>query len=378
MKRNHRFDFIILSRCYKPGSAPSNRLLSFLRGFDNLGIHVRVIFAYPNKEYAKITESYHYIDIEYLWQNDKPVGKVRKYVRSLFRIAKLSKQLKKGTRVFLVDEQTYLPILTFNKGLSIFHERTENPELINKLPFGLQNIYYHSCKKTKCIFCISTALSNFFKEKGVKQTAIINMTVDPERFNIEKQNQQDKYIAYCGTVSNDKDGVDILLRSFAKISSKYSQIKLYIIGHCPKTSEFDLNMRLIEELGIKDKVILTGPIPYIEMPKILKNASVLALARPESLQATYGFPTKLGEYLLTGNPVVITSVGDIPRFLKHKESALLCKPNSIEDFSLNIDWVLEHYDEAIKIGERGRQVALKEFNATNETLKIYNIISTDK
>lgn len=378
MKRNNRFDFIILSRCYKPGSAPSNRLLSFLRGFDNLGVHVRVIFAYPNREFAKITESYHNIDIEYLWQNDKPVGRIRKYIRSVFRIAKLSMQLKKGTRVFLVDEQTYLPFLTFNNRLRIFHERTENPELINKLPFGLQNIYYRSCKKTKCIFCISNALSNFFKEKGVSQTAIINMTVDPERFNIEKQNQQDKYIAYCGTVSNDKDGVDILLRSFAKISHKYPQIKLYIIGSCPKTSEFNSNMRLIEELDIKDNVILTGPIPYSKMPKLLKNAHVLALARPESLQATYGFPTKLGEYLLTGNPVVITSVGDIPRFLKHKNSALLCKPNSVEDFAHNLEWVLEHYEEALKIGENGREVALKEFNVMNEAVKIYNIISSEK
>ena len=96
------------------------------------------------------------------------------------------------------------------------------------------------------------------------------------------------------------------------------------------------------------------------MPQILKNAAVLALDRPESLQAQCGFPTKLGEYLLTENPVVVTKVGDIPLFLKDGETALIAEERNPE--------------EASKIGKAGALVAMREFNYLNETKKIIDVI----
>ena len=111
-----------------------------------------------------------------------------------------------------------------------------------------------------------------------------------------------------------------------------------------------------------------------EIPQILKNATVLALDRPDSLQAQCGFPTKLGEYLLTENPVVVTKVGDIPLFLKDGETALLAEERNPHEFSSKLLWALEHPAEAIEIGKAGAQVAMREFNYLNETKKIIKAI----
>jgi len=92
------------------------------------------------------------------------------------------------------------------------------------------------------------------------------------------------------------------------------------------------------------------------------------------LQAKHGFPTKLGEYLLTGNPVVVTTVGDIPGFLKDGESAVFAKPDEPESFSSRLNWVLDHKEEGIEIGERGKEVALKEFNYLIESQKLAKVI----
>ena len=64
------------------------------------------------------------------------------------------------------------------------------------------------------------------------------------------------------------------------------------------------------------------------MPKYLCNAKLLALARPDSIQAQGGFPTKLGEYLATGRPVVVTKVGEIPDYLEDGVNAFLSDINS--------------------------------------------------
>ncbi len=375
---NKIFEFIILSSCYKPSSAPTNRLLSFLKGFDELGAKVRMIFAYPNKTFDKITEKYKNIEVEYLWDGDKPNGDITKFLKSLWRVKNLVASLSKNSNVLLVGSQTYLPILTWSNRLNVYHERTENPEVINKLPFGLQKLYYQSCRKTSCIFGISTGLCEFFLNKGVKHTMVINMTVDANRFKNLQKKSSEKYIAYCGTVSNQKDGVDILIKSFASISSRHPDVKLYIIGKFPKDCEKSSNLRLISELGIEDKIVLTGAIPYTEMPQILFDASVLALARPNGVQARCGFPTKLGEYLLTGNPVVITSVGDIPKFLKDRENAIVCTPDSVKEFAEGLDWILNNEDEGKKIGNRGRLLALREFNYKVEANKIYQVIKSGK
>ena len=110
------------------------------------------------------------------------------------------------------------------------------------------------------------------------------------------------------------------------------------------------------------------------MPQTLTNAAVLALARPDSQQARNGFPTKLGEYLLSGNPVVVTKTGDIPLFLEDRVSAYLVEPDDIEGFARKLTMALKDKDAAMRIGRAGYEVAMKNFNYQIEADKIVSRI----
>jgi glycosyltransferase involved in cell wall biosynthesis len=234
--------------------------------------------------------------------------------------------------------------------------------------------YLKSIKKIEGLFVISTSLKDYFITKGVAEDKIqiINMIVDSTRFDeVHKNKQQNNnYIAYCGNSSNSKDGVDDLIKAFALVTQKHPYCKLYLVGIVPIKSDYDFNMSLIKQLGIQDKVVHCGIVPYAEMPQLLKDARILALDRPLTEQAKYGFPTKLGEYLSTGNIVVVTNVGDIPLFLKDGESALLAEPKNEHEFAEKICWALEHPSESNKIGQKGKEVAKKCFNYIRETRKI--------
>ena len=233
------------------------------------------------------------------------------------------------------------------------------------------------CQQLKGLFVISNPLKEYFIKNGVDKNKIhvVNMTVDPTRFeNVEKQEAGIQYIAYCGKATNNKDGVDRLIESFSMISPKYPNLYLYIIGTPPKRNISGNNAELAEKLGVGEKVKFVGIVPYTEMPQILKNATILALNRPDNLQAKHGFPTKLGEYLLTGNPVVVTSVGDIPRFIKDKVNGMVANPNSNEEFADKMEWLLCHPSEAKKIGEKGKSTALECFSNYTEAKKIVDAI----
>ena len=201
------------------------------------------------------------------------------------------------------------------------------------------------------------------------------MIVDSARFeNLEKAPSSNQYIAYCGAATNNKDGVDELIKAFSVFSKKHKDIFLYIIGVPPKEGEKGNNRELARMLEVEEKIVFTGVVPSSKVPQILKNAIALALDRPDSQQAKYGFPTKLGEYLLTGNPVVITKVGDIPSFLKDGESACMAPPNNPYAFAEKLCWIVENPAEAERVGINGKEVVLKCFNAETETQKLIKVI----
>ena len=104
---------------------------------------------------------------------------------------------------------------------------------------------------------------------------------------------------------------------------------------------------------------------------MLNNAKLLCLARPSSLQSTGGFPTKLGEYLATGHPVVVTSVGEIPNYL-NRENSYIVEPDNNKLFGETINEILTDYDKAVEIGRKGKEVAMQNFNYSVQAVKLHN------
>lgn len=366
----------LLHTLYEPNTAPTNRVLSFLKSFSDLRVDVEMVYVLPDKNFSKYPTNLPCVTFRYLWGNKRLKNPYIKQIYYSFYVWKFVRSLHDGDIVILMDMARAIFPLIKKRGIRVFHEKTEHPYAYKVRTINVEK-YINACKCLDGLFVISNPLKQYFISRGVNpdKVHIINMTVDGSRFeNISKIVQDTPYIAYCGTASRSKDGVDELIKAFALFNKIHPKYKLYIIGKVPTHSEDMENIRLIERLGVKDNVVLTGVIPSSEMPQLLKNAEILALDRPDSLQAQNGFPTKLGEYLLSENPVVVTKVGDIPRFLENEESAMLANERDEIDFSNKLCWLAEHPEEAKLIGARGASIAKKYFNAKSETQKILNII----
>lgn len=371
--------FYFIPSIYEPNTAVSNRNLGFIRYFSQHGIETEVLFFRPDNDYSTISDKFDYISFRYLWKRGWIRHHVLCYISITFYLLWFYCHLRKGDKVFLIEQAYIWTHLLHRKGVDIYAEYTENPEVTGIGGRYLTPSYpkfYECCTKLSGLFVISTTLKEWFTKHGVasEKIHIVNMTVDPARFQSVKKEPSVRYIAYCGTVSNNKDGVDQLIRAFSITHHSFPDVKLYIIGKAPERTEACANRDLVKELGMEESVVFTGIISASEMPQILKNAEVLALARPANMQAQYGFPTKLGEYLLTGNPVVVTAVGDIPLFLHDGENALVAIPDDPEAFAEKLNWVLSHHDEAIIIGEKGCKTALQSFNSEIETEKIVRTV----
>lgn len=372
--------FYFLNISYTPNTASTNRLLGHYSAFDNLGIKGTIVYLIPDSEKHKMEGQYKNIEVKYYWGRLFPDSTVSRFFLFRWNLLRFIHSLKEGDIVYTYGINYCTKILVSCSKIKTFAEITEHPSILDggKTTAILESQKYEVATKLDRLFVISNALKGLFVSHGVKGSNIqvVNMTVDPSRFeNLLKQKNKDRYIAYCGNASNNKDGVDKLLKAFKIVSQFHPEIKLYVIGKAPSKDVADGNYQLAQELGIIDKVVFTGMIPAVKIPQLLKNAEVLLLNRPDSRQATFGFPTKLGEYLLTGNPVVVTKVGDIPTFLIDGESALLSSPSNDSEFASKICWALNNPESAIIIGEKGRNVALRYFDSNKEVLKIVEALN---
>lgn len=368
--------FYILNSSFSPNTAITNRMLAYIKGLSELNVDTTVVFFFPDDNRNMIQQKYPHISFQYMWAKDRPAGRALRGIRYIKYIFQLFRQLKKGDNVYLYNMEDVMAILLWKKGINIYAERGEHPQIY---PLGSPiyrpslKRYFKQISRIDGLFVISQALKYYYVENGMpeEKVHVINIIVDPSRFdNITDDVQHEDYIAYCGTASNNKDGVDELIKAFAITSLTHPDLKLFIIGKTPSSNDESKNLQLIEDLGIKDKIVFTGVVSAEKMPTLLSNAKVLALDRPDNLQAKYGFPTKLGEYLLTRKPVVITRVGDIPLFLHDNYSAYIANPQDKDSFSNKLNYVLDNYQEALAVGQKGYEVALKEFSYLTETKKM--------
>lgn len=371
--------FYIISKSYDPGAAATNHALSFIRGFDAYGIRAKWILIFPDAKCSKVDIEFKNIAIEYLWSEKNCHNKYLRQIYKHYSYGKFFyKTIQKGDTVLLLGAKVYLRKLSNRKDIRVFHELTEHPDIgkMSRLPIFTTMMYLRWVKNIDGLFVISKALKDYFVNQGLDKNKvhIVNMVVDCERFkHLKKTKVNIPYIAYCGNASNTKDGVDDLIRAFSIVARIHKSIRLCIIG--PKPSKGSDNYNLVIDLNIADRIDFIGSVPPLSVPQLLIDAQIVALARPNSMQNTYGFPTKLGEYLLSGNPVCVTSVGDIPLFLKNRETALLSACGDYEAFATNLLWCIEHPDEAKNIGQRGRECALKNFNYLTESKKIIDVVT---
>ena len=276
--------------------------------------------------------------------------------------------------VFTIDNLVIYNTLKISKklGIKIFHERTELPYVFqrkNSLIGKIKYNYYlkRLVPKFDGLFVITNKLKDFFTPFN-KNVIKVNIMVDTDFFSVKSDSFYDfRYIAYCGTMQGDKDGVNILIKAFAKLLKNFPDYKLLLIGKSSNKEAIKDILIIIDELGINDKIVFTGFVPREDMPGLLSNAELLVVSKPDNEQNSGNFPIKVGEYLSTGVPVVLTKVGEIPMFINDGYSGFLALPGSVESFYSKMYNALADYDSAAEVGLNGRILAKRVFDYKSQT-----------
>ncbi len=204
---------------------------------------------------------------------------------------------------------------------------------------------------------LASHYSRFLPKSKITKVPIV---VDLKRFEtIDLNNSSPSFtVGYLGSFGS-KDGVNGIIKGFKDASLIIPNLKLKLIGFNPTKKETNLELRKNQLNGQVEK---SGQITYEQVPQWLKKCDLLVMNRTNHDYSHFGFPTKLGEYLATGIPTICTRVGDIETYLNHNENSFLIEPDNTKQLTEAIINRYENYESFNSIGQKGRQVALSDFD----------------
>jgi len=374
------------------GMAPTNRILSYANGFLANGIACEIIIFRKTENTVKITNhksagTINGFNFQYLFKSPiKSKYFLKRRIDNLYGALRLLFfvifYIKSSSAIIYYSSYNYtifiLKIAKLFHSFILIKEESEHPEvylrsqnLLSK--FFSTKVHYHLFDG---YLLMTQNLIKYFNSQYPKIPSVhIKMTVDLERFSLKRM-KDSKSLTYIGYLNNKKDGVDILIDAFSKITHKYPEYILTLYGEVvSNTINLEYYINKAETLGIpKNKIIFYGKVDNSYIPQILANSKLVLLARPNNIQAENAFPTKLGEYLASSTPVVVTAVGEIPNYLKDGKSAFIAKPGDSENFANKIEEALSDYENALQVGINGRRVAETHFNNKIQTVKIIKFI----
>lgn len=367
------------------GNVTTLRYTSYMEALANQGKFVKVYIYTPTRMAAKIrSKAGVYKNIEYEYTSEITLKKRNlitqtiALVKGLLRSAVLIRKDRIDT--LIINEDHLLIVHAFYKLLSviydinIFWEKTEYPKQSIRASKYQLTVYTRIAKWYQGMIVITKELQSYFSRiRRDGKILLLPMTIDPNRYSSASQNlEYDDYIAIVFGVHN-RDGLKESIASYVAYKQKGGRYDLRLIGdfgNMPNKIELE---NVIMSSEYKNNIHIMGLVPNNDVPAYLQNASCL-LTTP-NYYISGGFPTKLGEYMLSGVPIVATIAGELLDYITPNEEVLFSKPGDIDDISNNLLFVEQNRDISLQMALNAKKKALHVFNANTYSSQIIKFLS---
>lgn len=209
-------------------------------------------------------------------------------------------------------------------------------------------------KKAYAVISNSEGLKQLALKTDPKQKiGIIYNGIDTEKFQPNNNlKNKDKFIITPGASRiTDRKGLNYLIEAIKKLSEKYPQIYLEIMGDGNAREKLET---LTESLNLKDKVKFLGRIPREEIAPYYQRASVFVLP-----SFNEGMSNAMLEALAVGLPIITTDTGGAKELVKEGENGYIIKTRDVDDIVGKIEILINNPELKNKLGEASRARALE-------------------
>ena len=171
-----------------------------------------------------------------------------------------------------------------------------------------------------------------------------------------------KYLGQKKGLKGHEDYIDAL----KQVLEKHADIVPMIIGNAWDGSEkYEQEVINYAKKALGEKIIFTGYRKDIQ-----EIYSEIDIAVHPSHSENLG---GAAESLAYGVPTISSNVGGFPDIVKPYETGLLVNPKDPDDLAKAINWMIEHPEEAKKMGNKGKILVRKMLNIEETSTNIYKV-----
>lgn len=157
-------------------------------------------------------------------------------------------------------------------------------------------------------------------------------------------------IGYVGLIGH-QDGVDYLIRTLHDLKSRLGRNDFFciVIGDGPARADVE---RLAVELGLKDNILFTGKIPFIEVPQHIAAFDICVTPDPSNPYNDSCTTIKTMEYMALRKPTV--SFRTHENAFTAGESALYADNNDVKQLSEHLSTLMSNAELRASMGAKAR------------------------
>jgi len=315
-----------------------------------------------------------------------------------FRILCLTKKaykiaLKQKANIYHFHDPEFLPWAiklkekTGSKTIYDVHEDTPQqilskkwiPKILRRPIASIFN-FYEKQKARHLDFVITAwpVIKEKFEREGINNIEVVanypvigNLQLTTEYRQHKAKNEETKLI-YAGGLTRIR-GIKEMVKSLGFIKN---DVKLILLG---KFQEEGLEEEL-KELSEWRKVEFKGWLSQKAAYKNMRESDIgliCFLPAPNHINA---IPNKPFEYMASGLPVVASNFPLWERVVKTNKCGLTVNPEKPKEIAKAIKYLIEHPQEAKKMGENGKKAVFEKYNWEKESKKlldIYQQLTTD-
>jgi glycosyltransferase involved in cell wall biosynthesis len=149
-----------------------------------------------------------------------------------------------------------------------------------------------------------------------------------------------------------------MMKALLYVAKEHKNIHLLFVG------KIDDYFKSLLKGIVKDafQITFTGPQPYEKVPIYLGAADILLFPMDDTIFEKARFPTRLGDYLAAGKPIVASAVGEVKRVLEQEKAGLLANPNDVHSFAEKVSSLLNDKALQVILGKNARRAAVERYS----------------
>ncbi len=213
-----------------------------------------------------------------------------------------------GLQTIALSRELGVPVIF--RSIDVLHRLVDNP-LLARVTNQIEKIVY---SRSDLILTITPALTRYVVNLGTSEdkVRVLPLGVDTDLFRPRVEDRElrsqlgfedsDKVIVFMGTLPKFS-GLDTFIRAFPDLLRTTPDARLLVVGDGVQRPILEV---IIDKLGLKKKVIITGFLAHEMIPRFINLASVCINTFPISDTTRDIFPTKVAQYMACGKPVIST------------------------------------------------------------------------